>query len=520
MRRFVRRTLIVLVVLIVAALLALLAYSHFAQGALGPPSSAIPVQPAQTRLDRAIAPLLQAHPDHSGLALVSDNADAFAIRAVSARAAERSLDVQYYIWHDDLTGRLLLQELLRAAERGVRVRLLVDDINAHGTELSLMSLAQHPNVEVRLFNPTRNRGGSIGRAVEMLLRAVSLNRRMHNKAWIADGRVAIVGGRNVGNEYFDADQQMNFLDADLAIVGPAVPQTEAIFDAFWNSKGALPVEALVDGEEVVPLQASSGAWTAEAGEKEAGPYLRQIAESATVRDLVQGKARLHWTKEAQVVSDPPEKAFGESRDEADWLIAQIADQAAEAQHAFTMISPYFVPGADGEKALRAAAERGIRIEILTNSLASNDVLAVHSGYLRYRQPLLEAGIVLRELMPFGPSGSSLFGSSGASLHTKAYVVDDDSAFVGSFNFDPRSVRLNTEMGVRFRHRELAQEVMALYQRYAGPEKSYGVALEDGRVVWLDEREEPPRRLAQEPETTRWQRAVVSVLRWLPIESQL
>lgn len=520
MRRFIRRTVIVLAVLLVAALLALLAFNHFAKGAIGPPSDALPVHPAQTRLDRAIAPLLDAHPEHSGLALISDNADAFAIRAVTARAAERSLDVQYYIWHDDLTGRLLLHELLRAAERGVRVRLLVDDINAHGTELSFLSLAQHPNVQVRLFNPTRNRGGSVGRAVEMLLRAVSLNRRMHNKAWIADGRVAIVGGRNVGNEYFDADHQMNFLDADLAVVGPTVDQTADIFDAFWNSEGALPIDALVDDEDVASLADSSRRWSLEAKSEAAGPYLRQVAESAAVRQIIEGKAHLHWTREAEVISDPPEKALGDSRNEDEWLIAHIADQAGEARESFTMISPYFVPGADGEDALRQAAERGIRVEVLTNSLASNDVLAVHSGYSRYRQPLLDAGVVLRELMPFGPSGSSLFGSSGASLHTKAYVVDDDSAFVGSFNFDPRSVRLNTEMGVRFRHPELAQEVMALYQRYAGPEKSYGVVIDDGSLVWLDERQDPPLRLTHEPGTTWWQRAVVNVLRWLPIESQL
>ncbi len=518
MRRIVRRLLIAVLLLAVASLLALAAYGRFADRAMGPPSSALPVQPAQTRLDRAIEPLLAARPEQSGLALISDNADAFAVRAVSARAAERSLDVQYYIWHDDLTGHLLLQELLQAAQRGVRVRLLVDDINAHGAEVSFLSLAQHPNIDVRLFNPTRNRGGSVGRAVEMLLRAASLNRRMHNKAWIADGRVAIVGGRNVGNEYFDADQQMNFLDADLAVVGPAAEQSSAIFDAFWNSEAALPIDALVD-EEPVALDLLADQWANEAKGKEALPYLKQIAESAAVRQVVDGTARLHWTDEAEVISDPPEKAFGKG-EESDWLIAHIADQVGEARDSFTMISPYFVPGADGEKALTEAVERGIRVEILTNSLASNDVLAVHSGYMRYRQPLLDAGVVLRELMPFGPSGSSLFGSSGASLHTKAYVVDDDSAFVGSFNFDPRSVRLNTEMGVRFRHPVLAQEVMDLYQTYAGPEKSYGVAVEDGAVVWLDEREDPPRRMAHEPDTTRWQRAVVAVLRWLPIESQL
>ncbi|TSH92053.1 phospholipase D family protein [Verticiella sediminum] len=509
--------LIALVLLVLAAFLALVAYGRFAERAVGPPSSALPAQPAQTRLDRTIEPLQAAHPGQSGLFLVSDNADAFAVRALSARAAERSLDVQYYIWHADLTGRLLARELLEAAERGVRVRILIDDINAHGADLGLRSLAQHPNIEVRLFNPSRNRGGTLGRGVEMLLRAVSLNRRMHNKAWIADGRLAVVGGRNVGNEYFDADQQTNFLDADVAVVGPPVEQTAAIFDAFWNSRGALPVEALAK-DDAVPLPELSRWLAADLEGQSARPYLEHVAQSATVRRLIDGQARLHWTEEAEVISDPPEKAFGDGED--GWLVAHIAEQAGQATRAFTMISPYFVPGSQGERALVQAVQRGIRVEILTNSLASNDVMAVHSGYARYRKPLLEAGVALRELMPFGPSESSLFGSSGASLHTKAYVVDDDSAFVGSFNFDPRSVRLNTEMGVRFRHPELAREVMALYAAYASAQKSYGLAVEDGRVVWLDERTDPPRRLRHEPETRWWQRAIVAVLRWLPIESQL
>src|SRR5690554_6713636 len=216
---------------------------HLTPQATGAPSHALPVQPGETLLDQELAPLLARHPGESGVVMLIDGRDAFAARAIATRRAGRSVDLMYYIWQDDVTGHLLLRELWAAAERGVRVRMLLDDINTRGKDGALLAMVEHPNIDVRVYNPFRNRNG-IGRLFEMVQRSWSINHRMHNKAWIADGRVAVVGGRNIGVEYFDADEETNFRDLDVALFGPAVEEASAIFDMFWNSGQAVPISAL------------------------------------------------------------------------------------------------------------------------------------------------------------------------------------------------------------------------------------------------------------------------------------
>ncbi|HPW05188.1 MAG TPA: phospholipase D-like domain-containing protein, partial [Dokdonella sp.] len=231
--------LVVLVLVISGVLLA----DRLTPRATGAPGHALALEDGQTEIDRELAPMLAANPGKTGVLMLSDGLDGFSSRAVSARRAGRSLDLQYYIWHDDLTGHLLAREVYRAAERGVRVRLLLDDMNAEGLDPKLMTLDAHPNIELRLYNPFRNRDG-IGRLFEMVQRVFSVNHRMHNKAWIADGRVAVVGGRNIGEEYFSANPEVNFRDLDLLLFGPAVKQASTIFDDYWNSTAAVPVAAL------------------------------------------------------------------------------------------------------------------------------------------------------------------------------------------------------------------------------------------------------------------------------------
>nr|MBP7597951.1 phospholipase D family protein [Pseudoxanthomonas sp.] len=295
MRKWLRRLGIAVVLMAVASATALYSYGRFAEAARGPASHALPTAADATALDRAVAPLLRAHPGRSGMALLADNLDAFTVRAASARAAGRSLDLQYYIWNHDFTGNLLCYEVLRAADRGVRVRLLLDDMTAHGKDSHLAALDAHPNIAVRLFNPSRSRAGVLGRASEMLLRPVAMNRRMHNKAWIADGRVAVVGGRNVGDEYFDAAAQTNFLDLDAVLVGPAVGQTSVIFDDFWNSASVIPLAALSGAEEgaLVRLRAHG-----DAGYRStrAADYVARLRRSPGLPALVGGNA-LHWLDE-------------------------------------------------------------------------------------------------------------------------------------------------------------------------------------------------------------------------------
>ena len=506
---------------------ALYSYGRFAERSLGAPGTALPVAMDATLLDRVLAPQLAQHPDQSGTALIDDNLEAFALRALSAREAGRSIDLQYYIWHNDVTGRLLVRELLRAADRGVRVRVLLDDINARGQDAAILALDSHPLIDVRIFNPGRNRDGVWWRAVEMALRAVSLNRRMHNKAWIVDGRVALVGGRNIGDEYFDAAEQVNFQDADLLLVGPAVQQTSDIFDRFWNSRAVIPIGALhagkTAGTPALPqLPAVRARLDALTGELGASPYLRQLTDAGQLQAHLDGRLRLHWSAHVQVLSDPPEKAapMASLQRSEHWLMHSLLPLLTEAREETLLTSPYFVPGAALTQSLADKVAAGVKVKVLTNSLAATDVALVHAGYARYRQALLDGGIELYELKTLHRKRISLMGSSRASLHTKAVVVDGQRGFVGSFNLDPRSAQLNTEMGVLFDDAALAADMRALFLHSTASDTSYRVFLDNGALRWSDATEEPAKVWTHDPEAGFWRRMLVSVMRWLPIESQL
>ncbi len=496
----------------------LLLADHLTPPATGAPGHALALQPAQTEIDRELAPLLAANPGKTGVLLLPDGLDAFAARALATRKAGRSLDLQYYIWHDDLTGRLFAREVHAAAERGVRVRMLLDDMNAEGLDPQLMALDAHPNIELRLYNPFRNRKGA-ARVLELVQRVFSVNHRMHNKAWIADGRVAVIGGRNIGEEYFSADAEVNFRDLDLLLFGPAVQQASSIFDDYWNSAAVVPISALSKKSPEALRRLLTGA-DQEASEAAAQPYLDRVAESQMVRDYYQQALRPHWSAGVQVVSDPPLKGREDSR--SGWLVDRLAATLDTTRHKALLISPYFVPGDAGTAGFAALARRGAEVAIVTNSLAANDVPAVHSGYASYRKPLLEQGVRLYELKARGHTDTAgLFGSSGASLHTKAFVVDDARGFVGSFNLDPRSVDLNTEMGVLFEDPAIAVDLRNEYLRLIDPTVSYWVYRNaEGDLRWLDRALVPPRVLDHEPDTSAWQRGVVRVMGWLPIESQL
>jgi putative cardiolipin synthase len=522
---------------LILVLLTLLSFAVFAAAAIrsvrrlkderrGPPSHAIPPAPAATALDLALAPLTDAHPGATGVMLVDDNSDAFALRAFSAREAGRSLDLQYYLWHADETGGLLVREVLAAADRGVRVRVLLDDINARGKDRAILALDSHPMIEVRLFNPSRNREGIWLRAAEMLLRAVSLNRRMHNKAWIADGRLALVGGRNIGNEYFDAAEELNFHDADFLLAGPAVDEASAVFDRFWNSRAVIPIKALhaIRGRKLLP--ALRHRLEALAEHSRASPWLRHLSDAdasvAAGRGRFAGALPLTWVTDVHVVSDPPEKAAPlENEQQADrWLVRLIAPRLSDARTEALLISPYFVPGEAGAELLAARAREGVSLRVLTNSLAATDVALVHAGYSRYREDLLAVGVQIHELKPHEVRRIGILGRSKASLHTKALVVDGQRGFVGSFNLDPRSVQLNTEMGVLFSDAALAGQLRGLFLQSAAAETSYRLYLEDGALRWVDDNPEGSQVWTREPEASAWRRAVVAVMRWLPIESQL
>lgn len=511
---------IVALAFVLAAMLAAYAFGRFAEQAAGPPSYALPhAGGGSTEIDAKIAALTADHETESGLKPVSSNLDAFAARALSARAAGRSLDILYYIWQDDLTGHFLLRELIDAADRGVRVRLLLDDLGAKGYDKSLVTLDAHPQIEVRLFNPTRARENALRRGIEMTLRAFSVNRRMHNKAWIADGRVAIVGGRNIGDEYFDAAETSNFRDLDLIVTGPVLGETEAMFDAYWNSGLALPVSAL-SSRKAMPMAELKAALGGRLADTALKPYADRIRERVSVFTLLD-EDQMHWTTTARLIADPPEKAAGESGDNT--MMQRIVPMLLAAETRLQIISPYFVPGDQGTAAFVDLASRGVAVSILTNSLAATDVAAVHGGYAPYRRDLLAGGVELFELRPFGEEAQPLSfrGSSQASLHTKAFTVDDRLGFVGSLNFDPRSASLNTEMGILFEVPELVAVVADLFREETRPTDSYRVTLDaSGDLRWTSEEGGVAVVHDHEPEASLARRILARVVSWLPLESQL
>lgn len=447
----------------------------------------------------------------SGLRLIADNGEAFAARVLAARSAQRSLDLMYYLWHDDRTGRLMMDEVVKAADRGVRVRLLLDDINSRASEHAYLSLDSHPNIELRLFNPTSARNGSPLRWLELAARMFALTRRMHNKAWIMDGKLAIVGGRNIGDAYFDA-ADTNFRDLDVLLAGPAVDQTAAIFERYWAAAPTYKVRAL--NPRAAPVDPPRRA----ARTGPADRLLKQIGKRRSIAEFMSHHA-MHWVENARVIADPPEKATGKKR--RNWLTRELLPVITSARQSLVIVSPYFIPGRKGTAILARLVQQGVEVEVLTNSLAATDVATAHGAYANYRKALLKAGVRLFELQPFhGKPDISVFGSKGASLHTKAFVVDDRAGFVGSFNFDPRSVSLNAEMGVLFEDDGLAAELRAIIRRERSPRTSYRLSLTRSRLGWETQSAGRITRFQREPEAGAWRRVLAGIVRWLPIESQL
>jgi len=504
---------LVLFIVAFAAFALLALYGRFAVRPRGVASVAFAAQGEVSWLDRAVSPLISRHDGETGLRLVTDNVEAFALRAAAARRAERSLDLQYYYWKHDLTGGLLAREVIAAADRGVRVRLLLDDVNAWGRDTNYRALDRHPNIEVRLFNPLRCREGALLRGIEMVLRFWSVNRRMHHKAWIADGRVLLMGGRNIGDAYFDAADASNFRDMDVLALGPAVRQAEQVFDSYWNSAVVAPIRDLPDWLARAELGLLRRRLEKLFASGRGDDYLN--AADKAMDELV-AEPGMHWCSDAQVISDPPEKALSNEAD--GWLLRRILPVISSAKQSLQITSPYFIPLDSGARLLANLAGAGVSISVLTNSLAATDVTAAYGAYMRFRKPLLAAGVRLFELRARGGRQDvSLFGSRGASLHTKAFVVDGRKGFVGSFNFDPRSVSLNTEMGLSFDHAGLAREMQAVFLAETAAKHSFRLAMDGDRVVWRDG-DLPPAEL--EPDAGVGRRLMAGAVSLLPLESQL
>jgi putative cardiolipin synthase len=494
------------------------------------PSTAM-TDTGETRLAQAMQAEVAANPDLSGIYPLASPLDAFVARAVLARAADRALDVQYYIWHADTTGYLLLEELWKAARRGVRVRLLLDDNGTHGLDDAIATLDGHANIEVRLFNPFVNRKMRFLGYVTDFNR---LNRRMHNKSFTADNHATIVGGRNVGDEYFGAGEGMVFADLDVLAFGRVVADVSDAFDQYWNSDSAYPAELIVGKAAPDGVEKLQAKFAVVRAAPEAVEYLEALVHTRLAEQLRADELPLDWAVTRLVYDDPAKAAGKAERSELLW--SRMTEAVGTPQRELDIISPYFVPGKRGTEALSAMAEQGIALRILTNSLAATDVGAVHAGYAKRRAPLLRGGVKIYELKPDAGAvevtadkrkrdkkgtGGSSGGSSDASLHAKTFAVDRERVFVGSFNFDPRSVNLNTEMGVVIDNPKLADAVSSTLDRDLG-RSAYEVRLApDGHgLEWLERTPQGEERYTSEPKTGFFKRLGVGFMSILPIEWML
>jgi phosphatidylserine/phosphatidylglycerophosphate/cardiolipin synthase-like enzyme len=433
----------------------------------------------------------------SGVRLLASGEEALDSLIALADRAERTLDIQYYIIRQDESARILLAHVREAADRGVRVRVLVDDMNTAGEDRRFLHLAHHANIEVRVFNPfPGGRSATWSRILTSISDIPRINHRMHNKLFVADNELAITGGRNIGDEYFTLDKRSNFIDLDVVVAGPLVAQLSASFDAFWNSKYAYPLASLTSAGGIESAAPAPPPATL----NDDANWLR--------RELDAGSLKLDWVP-ATVLADRPAKIASETSPDEEVTIANnISALMRSAQHEVLVISPYFVPGEEGVELMRALTRRGVHIRILTNSLASTDAPLVHNGYVRYRPALLKMGVELFEVRPklgqkrlrFHP-----FKSSNASLHAKALVIDRRTVFIGSLNMDRRSARFNSELGLVMRSPEIAQQVTSLLDDIT-EEGSYKLSLDrNGHIVWSFGEGDAELIWHSEPETTRMQR---------------
>src|SRR5450432_1374269 len=453
--------------------------------------------PESTSLGRLVV-LEESNKNLSGIRLLSSGEEALADLIALADHAERTLDIQYYIIHQDDSARILLHHLRLAADRGVRVRVLVDDLNTAGEDRRFMHLSEHANVEVRVFNPFP--GGRFATWTRFLASATDIrriNHRMHNKLFVADNALAVTGGRNIGNEYFTRDPRSNFIDLDVVAAGAIVAELSASFDAFWNSKYAYPIASVAS-----PVSA----------EPASPPLPEQVAVANPnwlAAELDSGTVQLAWVP-ATVLADRPAKIASESSPGEEETIANnLAALMRSATQELLVISPYFVPGKDGVALFAKLVDQGVHIRILTNSLASTDSPLVHNGYARYRVALLKSGVELSEVRPkLGQKRARFhpFRSSNASLHAKALVIDQKTVFIGSMNMDARSAHTNSELGLVMRSAEIARQVTSLLDDISA-DGSYRLQLIDhsDQIEWSSGESGSEKTWYTDPETTRMQR---------------
>jgi cardiolipin synthase C len=482
------------------------------------PSNAF-AHPETTTVGSLFREASEKHPGLSGFSLLQHGENAFLARLAMADLAEKTLDAQYYIWDSDTTGRILASRLMRAADRGVRVRILIDDNYQTGEKDFLIAgLDGHPNIEIRLFNPVTNR---FWRTLSFLADFGRVNHRMHNKLLVVDNTVAIVGGRNIGDVYFGVRADHNYRDLDVLTSGPIVPEISASFDMFWNSDWAIPVGATV---KELPTEKD---WKAMLKRLEDNisatgyPYpIYQNLDELRTR-LVQIRDNFVWAP-GTVLVEHPSRVVTDA--EIGVIHKALSLRLSEVEREVLIESPYFVLPDRTIEGVRQLTARGIKVRALTNSAASNDVIAAHAGYVNTREKLLKAGAELYELRPdtnMERRWSVLSDKSRAALHCKSIVFDRKSVFIGSFNLDPRSSTLNTEIGVMINSPEIARQVAKIMDEGVSSGSAYQVTLDnDDRLMWTAEKNGEKVQYDKDPETYIWDRLLFDFIAILPIEHLL
>jgi len=485
------------------------------------PSSFIPAA-GDAELDQKIEPLLVGRPeDVSGFFVLVDGVDAAVTRLSLAEQAERSIDVQYYLIKRDQIGLVFLQSLLSAADRGVRVRLLLDDMFNKGFDRDIMALDAHPNFEIRVFNPFNR--GLLGRSAGAVFNFRRINRRMHNKSFTVDNRVTVIGGRNIADEYFGVREDSAFGDLDVIGIGPVVQDVTDMFDTYWQHDTAVPLAGFIK-----PLENPSAAL--DEYRQRLVLATRELADTRYAEAVIgragegfEGRlAEIRWSP-YELIFDTPDKGIKNKADETEMIVTPLIRSLSSVERELVVISPYFVPRKGLMDGLIEASTNGVEVSIITNSLAANNQATVHGGYAPSRKPLLKAGVNIFEVRPDTHVPGTEFvdaSSARATLHTKSYLVDRREVFIGSFNFDPRSAYINTEMGVLIEDPEMGADFMAGLEA-ALPDAAWRVSLTDNnKLEWIELTGDLETKHDVEPMTSWWQRFTAGFYRLLPIRSQL
>ncbi len=480
----------------------------------------------ETKLGKDLKEARERGETQDGFIILGKGLDAFVARAALAEAAEISLDVQYYLYHDDLVGGLFTAILLRAADRGVRIRLLVDDMDMEDRDFGILAIDNHPNIEIRIFNPfDRN----MSRAPQFVTGLGTITRRMHNKSFTADNVATILGGRNIGNAYFDANPTLEFADLDVLAVGDVVNDVSSSFDLYWNNELAYPATTLFDepisDEQALDFRNQLHAFL---DEQENSDYIQALKTSTLAKNIREDKVDF-ILGDAVIVVDHPDKITSARDANELHLVSQLAPYFQNIKKELIIISPYFVPGDEGVEFFRELINNGVRVRILTNSLSSNDVGIVHAGYARYREALLKSGVELYEMnkkltRKQRKEKKGTGSSSKASLHAKAFVLDREKVFIGSLNLDPRSFYENTEIGLILNSPEVAGAMAKILTKDM-EQHAFRLELhvdEEGyeQLLWHGYENEEAVTFDVEPYTSFWRRLGVDIMSLLPIESQL